>query len=58
MTAASHLAALERRHQILEDKIEEEMQHPARDALLITALKRKKLEIKDEIARLERESRH
>jgi hypothetical protein len=58
MTAVSHLEALQRRHRHLDQKIDEEMQHPSRDALVISALKRKKLEIKDEIARLERESRH
>jgi len=58
MTTSTHLEALQRRHRSLEREIDEEMQHPARDALLLTALKRKKLEIKDEIARLERERRH
>jgi hypothetical protein len=46
-----HLAALERRHQELERQIETEMSHLTRDDLLIAALKRKKLEVKDELAR-------
>ena len=52
MTTEGHVVALERRHQELERKIETEMQHIRKDDLLIGALKRKKLEVKDELARL------
>jgi hypothetical protein len=55
MTTEGHIAALERRHQDLDRQIEAEMQHPTRDDLLIASLKRKKLELKDELARLTRE---
>lgn len=51
MTTEGHIAALERRHQELERQIETEMSHLTRDDLLIAALKRKKLEVKDELAR-------
>lgn len=51
MTSQTYITSLERRHQDLERKIEQEMQHPARDALLIAALKRKKLELKDAMSR-------
>ncbi|MCD7060492.1 YdcH family protein [Pelagibacterium xiamenense] len=51
MTSQTYISSLERRHQDLERKIEQEMRHPARDALLIAALKRKKLELKDQMAR-------
>lgn len=34
------------------------MRHPARDALLIAALKRKKLELKDQMVRAQRETTH
>jgi len=51
MTTEGHIAALERRHRELDRQIEMEMGHLNRDELLITALKRKKLDIKDELAR-------
>jgi hypothetical protein len=54
----SHLAELERRHQALEREIEEALQHPGIDTLTLTELKRKKLVLKDEIARLKGEAVH
>ena len=58
MTSQTYITSLERRHQDLERKIEQEMRHPSRDALLIAALKRKKLELKDQMARVNRETQH
>jgi len=52
MSMESHLAELERRHQALEREIEEAISHPSTDALELASLKRRKLQIKDEIARL------
>ncbi len=52
MTTEGHVAALERRHHELERQIDAELQHVTHDDLLVAALKRKKLEIKDELARL------
>jgi hypothetical protein len=52
MTTEGHIAALERKHFELERQIDEEMQHLSHDDLLIAALKRKKLEVKDELTRL------
>ena len=52
MTMETHLAELERKHQALEQEIEEAMHHPGIDTLTLTELKRKKLVLKDEIARL------
>jgi hypothetical protein len=54
MTTESHVAALERRHRELDRQIEDELSHVSHDDLLIAALKRKKLEIKDELARISR----
>jgi hypothetical protein len=51
MTTEGHIAALERRHQELEHQIESELAHPSHDDLLISALKRRKLEVKDELNR-------
>jgi len=53
MTTEGHMEALARRHRELERKIENEMIHPSHDDLFIAALKRKKLEIKDELAKLQ-----
>jgi hypothetical protein len=58
MTMQSHLAELERRHQALEREIEDAMNHPSTDALTLTELKRRKLQLKDEIARLKGASVH
>ena len=53
MTTEGHIAALERRHRELDRKIEDEMSHLSHDDMAIAALKRKKLEIKDELAKLQ-----
>ncbi len=52
MSVESHLAELERRHEALKRKIQEAQTHPGMDELEITALKRRKLQIKDEITQL------
>lgn len=51
MTSQTYITSLERRHEDLERKIHEEMLHPARDGLFIASLKRKKLELKDQLAK-------
>ena len=56
MSLETHLAELERRHQALEDEISEALTHPSSDGLKIAELKRRKLQVKDEIARLQHES--
>jgi hypothetical protein len=53
MSFQSHVAELARRHRDLEKQIEEERTRPARDALRLGELKRKKLLLKDEIERLQ-----
>jgi hypothetical protein len=50
MSIDTHLAALERRHQALDQEIYGELMHPSWDDLKIAELKRRKLSIKDEIA--------
>lgn len=52
MTTEGHIAALERRHREIERQIEDELSHLSHDDLAIAALKRKKLEIKDELQKL------
>jgi hypothetical protein len=51
MTTEGHIAALERRHQELDRQIQSELQSTRYDDLTVSALKRKKLEIKDELVR-------
>jgi hypothetical protein len=46
------LADLERRHQALEREIQAELASPGSDDLKISELKRRKLQLKDEIERL------
>ena len=52
MSIQAHLAELEKRHQALDTEIAEALQHPSIDDLQIAELKRRKLQVKDEIARL------
>lgn len=58
MNLDSHLAELVRRHEALERELTEAMSHPSTDALALSELKRKKLLLKDEIARLSDSSVH
>lgn len=53
MSTEAHLAELERRHRVLEAEIAEARAHPSIDHLQIVELKRRKLLVKDEIARLQ-----
>ena len=56
MSIEAHLAELERRHKALEDEIDEALAHPSTDDLKIAELKRRKLQVKDEITRLKQDS--
>lgn len=53
MTTEGHIAALERRHQELDRMIQTETQNRLADDLMVAALKRKKLEVKDELFKLQ-----
>lgn len=52
MSVESHLAQLERKHQALEQAIAAELAHPHHDETKVATMKRKKLLLKDEIAKL------
>lgn len=52
MARAEHVEALKSKHAALEAKIDEENSRPLPDDALIHQLKREKLRIKDELARL------
>jgi hypothetical protein len=57
MSLQAHLSELSTKHKALDQRIEKETASPGSDDLGIVELKRKKLRIKDEIARLEYELR-
>ena len=52
MSMQSHLSELEKKHQALEEQINDCLTHPATDDLTVVELKRRKLQVKDEIERL------
>ncbi|WP_082903845.1 YdcH family protein [Devosia elaeis] len=53
MTTEGHIAALERRHQELDRQIQAETQNRLADDLMVATLKRKKLEVKDALYKLQ-----
>ena len=57
MATSTQLAELEQRHRMLEDQLAEALQHPSMDDLELRELKRRKLQLKDEMARLARTAR-
>ena len=59
MSLQGHIVELQRRHEALEKEIEKEKLHPNADEARIIELKRKKLQIKDELSKLvTHETRH
>jgi hypothetical protein len=58
MALSAHLQELSERHRQLERRIEEEIARPGSDDLEIRRMKQEKLKIKDEIARLQSETKH
>lgn len=51
--ATAHLSALQRKHEELEDRIQGELKHVARDDTAIRRLKEQKLHIKERIERMQ-----
>ena len=56
MATSTHLAELVQRHRMLEDEISEALRHPSTDDFKLAELKRRKLQVKDEIARLQQDA--
>jgi hypothetical protein len=52
MSLSSHLEELKVKHHALESQIDQEMTHPHADTIKISELKKRKLRIKEKIARL------
>lgn len=53
MALEAHISELVERHRVLELELKEEMAHPLADDVKVAELKKRKLHIKDEIARLQ-----
>ena len=58
MTLAGHLAELSEKHRLLDMRIQEELARPSTDDIQISRLKKEKLRIKDEMAKLKGNGRH
>ncbi len=52
MSLSSHLQELRKKHQYLANEVEEAQRSPAFDDIQLTALKKQKLKLKEEIERL------
>ncbi len=53
MSIQTHIVELEARHRELEKEIADAISHPSTDDTKIAELKRRKLQVKDEIARMQ-----
>jgi hypothetical protein len=53
MSIQEHLVELEARHRALEQELADALAHPSTDDAKIAELKRRKLQVKDEIARMQ-----
>jgi hypothetical protein len=56
MSIQAHLAELERKHEALENELSDAIAHPSVDDITLADLKRRKLQVKDEIARLKQDA--
>ena len=56
MALQAHLVELERKHKVLETELHDAMLHLSTDDLRIVELKRRKLILRDQIARLKSET--
>ena len=56
MALQAHIVELERKHKVLESELHEAMVHLSTDDLRIVELKRRKLLLRDQIARLKSET--
>ena len=56
MALSAHLESLQARHGKLDDQIDREMRSPLPDQIRVAALKKKKLQIKDIIAKMDAEA--
>lgn len=52
MSVNAHLEELKKKHQALSDQVEEAQRAPGTDDLMVAAMKKQKLRLKEEITRL------
>jgi len=52
MALSAHLEQLDSKHAQLDTRIEIELKHPAPDTILVTELKKQKLQLKQKIAEM------
>lgn len=55
MSLQSHLSELSAKHQALDSQLNSALQHPSMDSVEIARIKRRKLQLKDEMQRIEGE---
>ena len=58
MSLQNHLVELQKRHDALDRQINAEVLHPAADDVKLASLKRRKLQLKDEINKLRDKTLH
>jgi len=58
MSLQAHLLELERKHKALDAEIAQELARPAQDDMKLATMKRKKLQLKESIARIKEKSVH
>ena len=58
MNVSPHLDSLRSKHAALETEIQDEQRRPGADSIQLTSLKRRKLQLKEEIERLSSEVAH
>ncbi len=58
MSLDGHLDALKRKHGALKSQIDDHMSRPVPDQSVLTALKREKLRLKEEIEKISAQTRH
>lgn len=58
MTAQAHIDALEKKHEQLEEDLRAALAHSSSDDRTIGDIKRRKLQIKDELTRLKAAAQH
>ena len=58
MSTESHIVQLREKHATLKQQIDDEFHRPEPDSVRLSDLKKQKLRIKDEIARLEHDVAH
>ncbi len=54
MSLSSHLEELRKKHEVLNEAIEAAQRQPSKDELEIAQMKKRKLQLKEEINRLDR----